>query len=105
MALDRFIHFPSAAHVPTPEEVGDELKSYLQGVGRVEWGHAGARWFATMPGPPEHTLDNERWFEVYIGSDNLDVITRQSDNFTNAVAAGFAERCARVFGGRLEMER
>jgi hypothetical protein len=40
--------------------------------------------------------------EVYIDSDNIDVITRQGDEATNALALGFAKLLARYWDGELE---
>ena len=41
----------------------------------------------------------ERFFEVWIGKDNIDVITRFADEFTNVVANGFSELVARCATG------
>ncbi len=46
---------------------------------------------------------NERWFEVYLGADNLDVITRHGDWITNAIATEFARICAQFWRGHMEM--
>jgi hypothetical protein len=43
-----------------------------------------------------------RWFEVPIGDDNIDVITRDSDDYTNVVATGFARLVARAWHGEVE---
>jgi hypothetical protein len=50
----------------------------------------------------EAARESERWIEVYVGDDNIDVITRRCDDITNVIAEGFAKLCARHWQGRLE---
>jgi hypothetical protein len=42
----------------------------------------------------------ERWFEVYVEKHQIDVITRQTDEYTNVVAEGFAALCRRCWHGK-----
>jgi hypothetical protein len=44
----------------------------------------------------------ERFIEVYVADDNVDVMTRQADEFTNALAEGLASLIARKFKGKRE---
>jgi hypothetical protein len=44
----------------------------------------------------------ERWFEVWVGQDCIDVITRMMDEVTNNIAQGFAKLCARWWEGEIE---
>jgi hypothetical protein len=45
----------------------------------------------------QHT---ERWFEVFWTKKDIDVITRQTDEYTNVVAEGFTALCARFWQGK-----
>ncbi len=120
MACDRFINFDKGK-VPSKEDVGKALEDYL-GALMVsnEWG--GNRWTATLIGTkswpfrrlePEEVIcakvaakeaDEERWIEVYIAKDNIDVITRRQDEVTMRIADGFAKLVARYWQGRLETD-
>jgi len=37
-----------------------------------------------------HEVHPERWIEVWPGDDCIDIMTRQSDKFTNSIARGIA---------------
>lgn len=85
---------------------------------RIEWG--GGRFTVTLPGTVSYALrrardvsqiyreaaeeelaaEHPRTFEVFIHDNAIDVITRQVDDVTNAVAEGFTALMARFFGGR-----
>lgn len=108
MAQDRFVYFTK---VPSREDVGKALGDYLGGVGKVEW--RVDRFFVDLPGRgshpakrltevPEGLFRDERWIEVWIGDDCIDVMTRQQDELTNVVAAGFSAFATRFWGGRSE---
>ncbi len=93
------------------EDVDKVLNDYLgEGAVRVESDEN--HFIATLHGPGsnpfKHLVDRSfpeeahRWFEVHLGSDNIDVITRRQDEFTNAVAHGFAALVARFWSGTYE---
>lgn len=107
MAYDRFVYWnKTKALVPTREDVGAVLAAYLGAGGTVEWVEGQGRFYANLAGPgsdprqPKDLLRGTRWFEVFIHEDSVDVITRQADSFTNAVADGFANVCMRQWDGR-----
>jgi hypothetical protein len=75
----------------------------------------GSRFIVTLPGVPTQPFARlvavglvpgqpERWFEVYYGDirNNIDVITRQPDEVTLAIARGFAAFCKRFWQGEFE---
>lgn len=107
MPLDRFVYFDDRP-APLNEALKTLLDRYLSGVGRVEW--CVGRWFATLPGAPcdargrlePEDMPRARWFEVYRHDDSVDVITRDGDQYTEAVAVGFARLVALEWAGRLE---
>jgi len=132
MASDRFIYF-AEGKVPSHQDVGMMLEDYLGAVmAGIEWG--GSSWTALLVGNKswpfrrvyergpafnkplypglQAILDEERdgraheerRVEVYIGDDNIDVITRRQDELTNRIADGFARLVARFWQGSLEME-
>ncbi len=49
-----------------------------------------------------HGETRERWFEVFADSEQFDVITREMDEITNAIANGFAQLAARLWDGKVE---
>jgi len=112
MALDRFVYWKSER--PTFNDVHECIEDYVRGLGTVS--RFQDRLFVTLPGTVSFPFArvgpateyqrasaredrNERWFEVYIGEDSVDVITRQMDEITNNVARGFAELMARGWDG------
>lgn len=117
MSCDRFVYF-DAGNVPSREDVGTLIDDYLGGVMRSkEWG--GGRWTVSLVGicsfplrrlEPEWTPSKAwaaeqprpRWLEVYIGGDNIDVITRGQDDLVTLIADGLAMLIARYWKGRLE---
>ena len=123
MAYDRFVHFKKG-QVPSKQVVQYLLEDYLGDfLIKNEWG--GGRWTATLVGhtswpfrriaefqgtarsahwTSEESKQEERWLEVFIAKDNIDVITRQTDEVTNIIADGFARLLARAWNGRLEEE-
>jgi hypothetical protein len=118
MAFDRFVYWRRGQR-PTLEQVQFALEDYVRDLAtEVRWDQD--RFLVTLPGMGSHpaariadsetlrlaaTEDrkNERWFEVCIGADNLDVITRRGDWITNAIATEFARICAQFWQGDLEM--
>lgn len=87
---------------------------YLGSAGDVRWHKATGRYVATVEGAPSATFEawdpvtqnspygERREFEVEVGIDSVTVITHHTDEFTVAVADGFAEACARYWKGTLE---
>lgn len=122
MSLHRSVWFNN---VPSREDVGKVLEDYL-GATMVnnEWG--GDRWTALLVGTKSWSLrrvvdlcnetaricaaaraeeaHEERWIEVFIAEESIDVITRRQDEMVNDIADGFAQLIARYWGGRVEME-
>lgn len=124
MACDRFINFGKGkvpSKVPSKKDVGKALEDYL-GALMVENKWGGSRWTAQLIGTkswPFRRLEHEdsiiaraqaveaseeRWIEVYIDKDNIDVITRRQDEVTMRIADGFAKLVARYWQGQLEMD-
>lgn len=115
MALDRFVYWQNPSRIPSADQVGNVLRDYLGNFAvSVRW--EGGRWLAMLRGPTSPMLRSEpgapwtdepreRWIEVYVSMDTdpyIDVITRSMDEATNALADGFAKRCAAWWDGKLE---
>lgn len=112
MASDRFVRFDEVT--PTQEMIQTVLEDFLGGVGKIEW--KADRFFVDLPGKGSFVFcrvgknpsgchpapREERWFEVWVGVTRIDVITREADEFTNALADRFARLCANYFKGTLE---
>lgn len=114
MSLDRLVYFDDEA--PTKKQIGEVLTDFLGELATsVEW--KTDRWYATLVGKQSHMFQRqservarraeydrgrERWIEVWLKGKTMDVMTRQADDATNALAAEFAARCARYWNGRLE---
>ena len=100
MPTDRFVTFPEGKY-PTRAAVGKALRAYVGEAATVEWWPQCGRWgvtFASKPTRPAQaftkrdvscTLQDERWFEVFVARDQFDVMTRSQDDFVCAVADGF----------------
>lgn len=112
MAHDRFIYWTDQR--PTREEVEQVLRDYLGGVGELRWNNDDQnRFYVELPGTPTHplaTIDSkteiyghlDRWIEVCVADDEpMDIITRQMDPFTNAIAADLAQIFASRWLGRI----
>lgn len=112
MAYDRFITWEPGAEVPSQEEIEKALRRYVYD-GGIVWVE-GSRLFVTLPGEPRYVFrewaDDEEWalggtrrgkrgFEVDYSANeededgpygrHIDIMTRQQDEFTTAVADGF----------------
>ncbi len=113
MPRDIFVYFEK---MPEKGELETLLKRYVGGAATEVKFDAG-RWFATLHGSNSNPVldfekkgyasnvpyrEGERWFEVYLADNNIDVMTREQDPFTNDVAKGFAELMARLYHGRLK---
>ena len=123
MSFDRFVHLGERR--PTREELEMVLGDYLgcDGDSSIddtlaevrfeEWG-----WVVTLRGKvsfPFRRIDprgeefqkfhemrgRERMFDVSFGENSINVRTQDADEFTNNVARGFAELCARYWQGTL----
>lgn len=127
MAHDRFIRFSAPA--PTRESVQTVLEDFFRGIGKVRWSGvdtvASPRFYVSLPGkvcwaltrvyPDCHRAKAQaeevrpRWIEVVLvyEPDHLqaDVITREMDDVTNAMAEGLAELLATACGGTRERTR
>lgn len=122
MAIDRFVYFKHRKG-PKIQDLKTVLEDYLGSAGiYVEFAvhDKDCRIMAMLPGKPNFPFKRikgyedmgrpcechqERWFEVYWHSSRkIDVITRQTDEFTNVVAQGFAELCARFWKGEVERD-
>ena len=119
MALDRFIYWNEEK--PTLADVKLLLADFISGGGEVQADNGDKEdWFnVLLPGKPQWPFKSilpslsmsdptswpeERWFEVCCISidSNIDVITRQADAYTNALAACFAKLVARYYKARYE---
>jgi hypothetical protein len=124
MARDHIVYLPSDKG-PTKGQLGRLIKDYLGGImTSLRWG--GQRWTAVLVGPKswmyrrsfdpsckyqrleaaahesEGWYQQERWIEVWLGDDCIDVITRQQDELTNDIASRLAWRIALLYKGTLE---
>lgn len=115
MALDRFVYFNlKKGGCPKLETIRDTLEDYLGGATKSVTVD-GQRIFAVLHGKPSFPfrrihdmgkyteaseIHEERWIEVYCTQTSIDVITRMTDEYTNTVADGFAELCARFWNGK-----
>lgn len=102
MALDRFIHFDDG-QTPSFEQVRDVCVHYIGGSGTIT--SEPPRIFAEVPGASHCPIARpERFIEVYVDDDNVDVMTRQGDEFTNALAEGLTGLICRKFQGKREYD-
>jgi hypothetical protein len=115
MSRDRFVRWNQGKY-PTVDKIKIVCEDYFKGLGTVEW--RGDRFFVLVHGTLTYALNrigaykqpdpepgfDERWIEVWQKEDNLclDVITRQQDEVTNALADGLAKLFARFWRGCLE---
>jgi hypothetical protein len=115
MALDRWVYFRGEAR-PTREQLGQLLEDFFGQAGEVKWDRD--RFFVVLVGKPSHPLKRmpgvpswmaatseeaeKRWIEVWMDEKCVDVMTRMSDAFTNALAHGLAELIARFWDGGLQ---
>lgn len=105
MAYDRFVYWQTTK--PSRDEIVQALRDFLGELGKVE---VTDRVYVDLPGKPSNAFnascrDDQRWFEVYITDESIDVITRQQDRITNAIATEFAELCAQYWQGQRDFEK
>lgn len=109
MALDRFI--TNCDCRSKPKDVKIVLEDYFMGIA-TDVSFLDDRFYVSLPGKPTHPLGRilssipdepqpTRWIEVCLKPD-LDVITRQQDEITCAIAEGLARLLARWTGGTYE---
>lgn len=114
MGIDRFVKWNKAER-PTLDIIKMTLEDYLGGAQREEAEVDGNRITVMLAGKPSYPFRRhssfekhapgaeqhpDRWFEVVVEKDHIDVITRQTDEFTNVVAEGFARLCQRCWNGK-----
>lgn len=109
MSSDLFVYWHRR---PARGELRKVLEDYLGSAAEITW--SAGRLFASFSSPSSYPLRRvsrhrslvhrreERWFEVFEHDNAVDVITREQDDFVQAVAAGFAQVCVHWLGGRLE---
>lgn len=113
MGIDRFVHWRDKG--PSLETVKAVLRDYLGSGCAVS--SNGKRIVAVLHGAPSYPFKSipeykkfqavteqraERSIEVFVTKKNIDIITRQTDEFTNVVADGFSMLAARFWGGIVE---
>jgi hypothetical protein len=109
MALDRFVVWDDGR--PTDEDVGLFLSNFFGGADeRID--RSGRRFFVRLPGvasfpfaglvPPQRSYSvprPDRWIEVVLSDTSADVLTREQDEYTNALADGIAAAMERFWRG------
>src|ERR1019366_9963794 len=103
---------------PTDEQLRQVVEDFFNGVGEISDNysrkHERPWWIVLLPGTPSNPLKRifpevfehqppggkERWLEVVVDDGSVDVLTRQADDFTNALADGLAEVLCRGWSGR-----
>lgn len=108
---DRFIRFD--AKTPTTKDVERILYNFFGTAAELE--RDDDRWLVTLPGRCSATFDgiegayplvparDERWIEViFTGGKSLDVLTRQQDDYTCALADGLAQALSQFYGAELD---
>jgi hypothetical protein len=115
MGIDRFVHWRNER--PDFDTLKTTLEDYLGAAGIVTVD--GPRITAVLVGRPQYPFRRhpgfekyapaveqrgERFFEVFVEKNKIDVITRQTDEFTNVLAQGYAELCRRCWHGKFEDE-
>lgn len=122
MARDTFVRFKKSKRAqpsrPSKKHLRFALEDYVRDIAtEVKWSKG--RFIVLLPGTCCNPITRlmpratnikaqkedplERWFEVWLGYDHIDVITRFQDEVTNNIATGFAEFCARFWEGELEL--
>jgi hypothetical protein len=115
MSLDRIIHWVQRKP-QDPSEIANFLTRYM-GAAEAKFEFSPGEdincvWTVSLPGvgtdPFSHLrragdegpFQKDRWFEVHLSDDNMDVLTRTQDPFVNAIAEGFADLVCRWYGGK-----
>jgi len=116
VGIDRFVRWDKKR--PKLAVVQRVLEDYL-GTAAAVWRSDSSRIIAKLVGKPSFPFrrephmeryaaaceqHDERWLEVYVAKDHIDVITRQTDEYTGVVADGFATLAARYWEGKRDPE-
>ncbi len=121
MALDRFVYW--RGRIPKKEEIQTLLEDFIGGAGVVSLDKD--RFFINLVGRKSYPLKRqagisisrqklwvddeqdrkERWIEVFIAKDSIDIITREQDDLTNCLADGLRDICIRFFRAETEEGR
>ena len=120
MAYDRLVYWgKKKKDRPTFDEIGEALRRYINIPDMVTEDKEHSTFFAKLPGAAKNVFSwgseevesqmyqpprDQRWFEVYVNKDYVDVLTRLQDEFTSNVADGFAKAIARRWSGKLDLD-
>lgn len=107
MACDRFIFFNKSPR-PSSDNISMLLNNFMGCAGSIT--RESDRFLISLPGINTNALLNissvvkpsertERYIEVIEGSDYWDIVTRQHDEFTNALAQELANIIAKYWNG------
>lgn len=110
MALDRFIHFKKS---PLWTDLCTTVLQYFGPEVEIKFERP---WIVvTLPGQESFVghrkarqeMARQRGLEIHQNSKdrNIDVITRQADEFTNAVADGLVDLLSRMYSGKRETDQ
>lgn len=117
MAQDRFVRWKKDGPRPSREQVKLVCEDYFRGIGTVEWDETGGRFMIEIIGRISHPMNRisviykrpepepgfeGRWMEVCLSKTSLDVITREQDAITSAIAMGLAKVFVDFWKGELE---
>jgi hypothetical protein len=102
MAYDYDVHYEHRR--PSRKEIEAALRGYLGTAATVEW--KTDRFFVSFDSKPSNPFsaprrDDDRWFEVWLGTKLVSCITRMQDEFVHAVTLGFCKAVARRWKGVL----
>ena len=110
MACDRFVYWNERK--PTREQINELLWDFLGTFClSIEWNSD--RYIATLRGPATRMFKRQgtnrghrpdRFMEIWLSKKSMDVITREADDATNALADEFARRCAKFYEATYEEE-
>lgn len=94
--------------VPPIEHLNLFLEDLFQGMGKIS--QTGSWFTVSLPGKPSNPFQrlvekprpenqDERWIEVWVSSDSVEIMTRLQDTITNIIASGLASTIARFWEG------
>lgn len=107
-------HIVSARNVPVGakkdmpgrDAVLRDVREYIGNFGAEVWQHAGQGHtvvtFRTSFVRYAGEAPVQRYFEIHVSDTTVNVVTRNMDDITNAIATGLAQRLARKFRGRYD---
>lgn len=120
MSLDRILRWRSVRDMPEQAELQAFLEDFFgtRRAGEVRWEEMGSRFYITLPGKPKDPfarvpgsgprkpLQKQRWLEVFVcqvgNTKYINVLTRQQDDYTHALAEGLVACMTRFWGGEIE---